>query len=217
MRKQFTSLFEYKNVEYEYSVILYAGEDACVYPDRIVDLERVDGQPLEDNWEEAEAFALANARLVEWCEDEGWAEEYTDNGFSALVKRDRAGGITRIMRADRPIAPQFMAEPIVLGSYDDNEELTCDIQTFRGGINEWIADHSVSRWSTYTDRITKAAGRLGRGNVNPRWIEAFMLLENPAPGSLSEDEFNLEVTRAINCMDFAGPGRAEHFAKKLGL
>ncbi len=218
MKKQFTALFEHKEIEYEYTAIIHTGDDAYIYPDRIIDLERTDREPLDDDhWEEVEAFALANAQLVEWCEKEGWAEEDTGGGCSSLIKNNEAGGVTRITRANDPSAPQYMAEAVVVGRYDKNDRRVGSIQTFRGGINEWIADPSVSRWSPYADTIKKFAAQLGRGDVNPRWIEAFMLLEYPSLNSISTESFKREVATAINCIDFLGPDRAEHFAQSLGL
>jgi len=87
MKKQFSGSFEYEGIEYDYTAVIYSGEDAYAYPDQITDLDRADREPLdEDIWEEVEDIALRNAYLVEWCEREGWQEEDTGGGCPALIK-----------------------------------------------------------------------------------------------------------------------------------
>ncbi len=138
MKKQFTGNIEYKGVEYDYTAIIYTGDDAHAYPDQITDLDRADREPLdEDIWEEVEALALENARLVEWCEREGWEEEDTGGGCSALI-RALDGIIQRLTKADDPSAPQTLSEPVVFGLYNWNDELLGEIRIFQGGIEEWI-------------------------------------------------------------------------------
>lgn len=121
------------------------------------------------------------------------------------------------MKANDPSAPQILSEPVAIGAYDSNDQLIGAVKIFKGGVNDWIADPSVSRWSSYADTIKEVAARLGCPNVNPRWIEAFMLLEYPSLNSISEESFNREVAVAINCIDFVGSKRAEASAQSLGL
>ena len=138
MKKQFTGSVEYKGVEYDYTAVIYTGDDAYTYPDKITDLDRADSEPLDESlWEEVEAFAMENAHLVEWCEREGWEEEDTGGGCSALIRAAK-GIIKRITKADDPSAPQTMSEPVAFGRYNRSDELQGKIQIFKGGIDEWL-------------------------------------------------------------------------------
>jgi hypothetical protein len=138
MKKQFTGSVEYKGVEYDYTAIIYTGDDAHTYPDQIADLDRADREPIdEDIWEEVEAFAMENAHLVEWCEREGWEEEDTGGGCSAMIRAPQ-GFIQRVTKTDDPSAPQTMSEPVAFGLYNWNDELQGEIRIFKGGIDEWI-------------------------------------------------------------------------------
>jgi hypothetical protein len=218
MKKKLNGSFEYKDVEYDYTAVIYTGDDANYYPDQITDLDRADRDPIdEEDWELVEVVALQNAYLVEWCEKNGWEEEDSGGGCSALIKAGKNGTVTRITRADDPSAPQGMSEPVVIGQYEKDEQPVADPVLFMGGINEWIADPAASRWSPYADSIKKVATTLGRPYVNPRWIEAFMLLEHPSLNSISEESFDREVAVAINCIDFVGPKKAEQCAHSFGL
>lgn len=218
MKKQLNGSFEFRGIEYDYTADIYSGDDACAYPDRITDLDRADREPIDDEvWEEVEFMALQNAYLVEWCEKEGWAEEDTGGGCSALSKSESKGMLTRITRADDPCAPRTMGEPVCIGRYDSDDQLVGQIQAFKGGINEWITDPAISRWSPYADLIKEIAGKLGRENINPRWVEAFMSLEYPSLNSVSRESFEREVKTAIHCIDALGPERAERCARSFGL
>jgi len=46
MKMEFTEAFEHKGVEYQYTAVIYQGDDAYAYPDKIPDLERTDGEPI---------------------------------------------------------------------------------------------------------------------------------------------------------------------------
>jgi hypothetical protein len=138
MKKQFTGSFEFKGIEYDYTAVIHTGDDANAYPDTITDLDRSDQVLIEeDSWEEVEAYALENARLVEWCEREGWNEEDTGGGCSSLI-RAPAGRIQRITKVADPSVPQTMEEPIVVGLYNWNDELLEELQVYEGGIDQWI-------------------------------------------------------------------------------
>jgi hypothetical protein len=138
MKKQFTGSVEYKGIEYDYTAVIYTGDDAYTYPDQITDLDRADREPLDESlWEEVEVFALENAHLVEWCEREGWQTEDTGGGCSALI-RAPDGIIQRLTKADDPAMPQTMSEPVAFGLYNWNDELQGEIRIFKGGIDEWI-------------------------------------------------------------------------------
>lgn len=138
MKKKFTGSFEFKGIEYDYTAVIHTADDAYTYPDQITDLDRADREPINDDiWEEVEAFAMENARLVEWCEKEGWNEEDTSGGCSALI-RAPTGLIQRITQVSNPAAPQDMTEPIVVGLYNWNDELLEDLQAYQGGIDQWI-------------------------------------------------------------------------------
>jgi len=134
-----------------------------------------------------------------------------------LVKVDEDSVTTRITRADDPSVPQSMGEPVAIGRYDKDDHLLGEVRTFKGGINEWIADPSVSKRSPYADTIMKVAKRLGRPAVNPRWVEAFMRLEYPSLNSVSPESFDREVKIGISCIDFVGPEKAERCAQSIGL
>lgn len=72
MKKQFTGSFEYKGIEYDYTAVIFTGDDAYVYPDQITDLDRADRESINEGvWEEVEAFALEMAQVVEMREREG--------------------------------------------------------------------------------------------------------------------------------------------------
>lgn len=138
MKKQFTGSVEYKDVEYDYTAVIYTGDDAHAYPDKITDLDRADGEPLDENiWEEVEALALENAQLVEWCEREGWRAYSDTAGWSALIRAPE-GLPQRLTRAEAPSMPQTMSEPVAFGVYNWADELLGEIRIFKGGIDEWI-------------------------------------------------------------------------------
>lgn len=217
MKKKFSATFEFKGIEYDYTAVIYTGDDAYIYPDQITDLDRSDQEPVnEDIWEDVEFAALQHAYLYDWCEQNGWEEEDIGNG-SFMLSRKVKGFTTRIVGAIEPVLPKSMGEPVVISKYDQNDRMVGKAVVLKGGINEWIADQSVSRWSPYSDLIAEIAGKLGRGNVNPRWVEAFMSLEYPSLNSISRESFEREVKVAINCIDALGPEKAEQCAQSFGL
>lgn len=217
MKKQFTGAFELKGIEYDYTAIIHSGEDAYIYPDEITDLDRIDREPIDEEiWEEVEFVALQNADLVEWCEKEGWKEEDVGNGNTMLSRSER-GIITRIVGASVPVVPKSMCEPVVISQYDQDDKVLGKAKVLRGGINEWIVDPAVSRWSSYSKTIMKVLEKCGRPTVNPRWVEAFMSLEHPSLNGLGEESFEREVALAIKCIDFLGPEKSEQCAKSFGL
>lgn len=218
MKKQFSGTFEFRGIEYDYIAEIYTADDAYIYPDRISDLDRSDGESLdEDIWEDVEFRALQNAYLLEWCEKNSWEEVDFGGGCSALVKSEVGSVVTRITKVNDSCAPQTMGEPICIARYNADDKLIDNLQQFKGGINEWIADSSVSRWSPYSDLITEIARKLGRENVNPRWVEAFMSLEYTSLNSISRESFEKEVAIAICCIDALGPEKSEQNSKSFGL
>ncbi len=65
MKMEFTETFEHKGIEYEYTAVIYQGDDAYAYPDKIPDLERTDGEPInEDVFDEVVEAALDHANAV---------------------------------------------------------------------------------------------------------------------------------------------------------
>ncbi|MBN2702994.1 MAG: hypothetical protein JXR23_02185 [Pontiellaceae bacterium] len=141
MKKQFSVTFEFRGIEYDYTAEIFTGDDAYIYPDRITDLDRSNGEPLdEDIWEDVEFAALQNAYLIEWCEKESWEEVDIGGGCSALVKSEVGGVVTRITKANDPGAPQTMGESVAIGRYDRDDKLVGEVQLFKGGVNEWLAD-----------------------------------------------------------------------------
>jgi len=138
MKKQFNGSFEFKGIEYDYTTVICTGDDAYSYPDQITDLDRADRKPIDEEiWEEIEAYAMENARLVEWCEKEGWQEDDMGGGCTALI-RAPTGIIQRITRTDDPSVPQTMKDSIAVGFYNWNDELLGECRIFQGGIEEWI-------------------------------------------------------------------------------
>jgi hypothetical protein len=138
MKKEITGTVEYEEVEYDYTAVIYTGDDAHAYPDKITDLDRADREPLDEEiWEKVEALALENAHLVEWCEREGWQAEKADGRCIALI-RAPDGIMQRLTKEGEPSAPQTMSEPVVFGLYNWIDELLGEIRVFKGGIDEWI-------------------------------------------------------------------------------
>lgn len=218
MRKQFNGSFEHNGIDYDYRAVTYTGDDAYTYPDQITDLDRADGEAIDDDiQEDVEFVALQNAYLVEWCEKEGWQEEDTGGGCSALIKYDGRNNATRITRENDPSAPQTMDESVVIGRYDHNDQLIGEILVLKGGINEWLSGRYERGNSGYAHAIISVAEKLGRPNVNPRWVEAFMRLEYPSLNSVCTESFEREVAAAIGCIDALGPEEAERCAKSFGL
>lgn len=218
MKKQFSGSFEFRGIEYDYRAVIYSGEDAYTYPDQITDLDRSDRESIdEDIWEDVEFVALQNAYLVEWCEKEGWEEEDTGGGCPAFVKTDGNGIVTRITKADDPSMPLTMGDAVAIGRYDGDDQMIGEARLIKGGINEWLSEEFDRGNSSYVPVIMKVAAKLGRPNVNPRWVEAFMRLEYPSLNSVSPASIDREVAVAIGCIDALGPERSEQCAKSFGL
>lgn len=207
MKKCLSGLFEYGGIEYEYTAVIYSGEDSYTYPDQVVDLDRSDGKPIGKNiWEDVEFMALQNAYLVEWCEKEGWDVEDAGDGCSALTKVS-CRITTRITRVDDLSAPQRMGEMVSIGRYIPDDTRLESVQIFNGGITEWLSEEYARGASAYAPLIKKVAAELGRPSVNPRWVEAFMRLEYPSLNGVSTESFEREVAVAISCIDALGcPG-----------
>ncbi|MDD3604234.1 MAG: hypothetical protein PHD86_03495 [Kiritimatiellae bacterium] len=65
MKIELTEIFEHKGIEYEYTAVIYQGDDAYAYPDEVRDLERTDGGPVaEDVYDEVVEAALDHANAV---------------------------------------------------------------------------------------------------------------------------------------------------------
>ena len=134
---------ELEGEEYDYTAIL---RDPCndARPSEVTDIDCADGSPIPDevDFDALEELAMQNALLLDWCAREGWEEEDTGGGCSALVRAPE-GLIQRITKADDPAMPQTMSEPVAYGLYNWNDELLGEIRIFQGGIDEWI-QHSHS-------------------------------------------------------------------------
>ncbi len=137
--KTISGIIEYQGEEYDYSAEL---RDRCseARPSEVTDIDCADGSPVPDgvDFEALEELAMANAVLLDWCEREGWEEEDTGGGCSALIRAPQ-GFVWRITKANDPSVPQTMGEPIIVGLYNLKDELIGEPQTFAGGIDEWIA------------------------------------------------------------------------------
>ena len=88
---------------------------------------------------------MKNAELIDWCAREGWEEEDTGGGCSALI-RSPNGLIQRITKADDPSMPQTMSEPIAFGEYTPDDNPLGDARIFQGGVDEWLR-HSHAKQS----------------------------------------------------------------------
>jgi hypothetical protein len=129
---------EHESEEYDYTAVL---RDPCsdARPSEVTDIDCADGSPVPDevDFEQLEELAMKNAELLDWCSREGWQEEDTGGGCSALIRAPE-GLIQRITKADDPAMPQTMSEPVAYGLYNWNDELLGEIRIFQGGIDEWI-------------------------------------------------------------------------------
>jgi hypothetical protein len=54
-------------------------------------------------------------------------------------------------------------------------------------------------------------------DANPRWVEAWMLLEHSTLDDLSIDRFRHEVGIALSCIAQATPDQSEQLALSYGL
>jgi hypothetical protein len=71
--------------------------------------------------------------------------------------------------------------------------------------------------SVFRSLILEDAAKLGRADVDPRHVEAYMRLERGPLDQLSRTEFLNEVIVAIHCLDTAGPHAAHQWADSVGL
>jgi hypothetical protein len=71
--------------------------------------------------------------------------------------------------------------------------------------------------SAYQDTIRECAARVGRTRIDPRHVEAWMLVEHPTLDGLSPRQFDAEVAAAIACIDEAGVEQSEALAGSFGL
>lgn len=139
--KTIEGIIEYMGEEYDYTAVLQAS--GCDYmPERVTDLDRADGQAMSET--EREAFeamadlALENARLLDWCERNGWQVEDTGGGCTALLNTE-GGKVVRLTRLNDPSMPQTFGEPILTGEYDaDDRPIAGRVKTFSGGIDEML-------------------------------------------------------------------------------
>ena len=133
-----SGIIEYKGEEYDYTATLRdPSNDAR--PSEVTDVDCADGSPVPDevDFEALEELAMKNAELLDWCAREGWEEEDTGGGCTALIRAPE-GFIQRITKVDDPSIPQTMEEPVAFGLYNWNDELLGEIRIFQGGFDEWI-------------------------------------------------------------------------------
>lgn len=139
--KTFEGIIEYKGEEYDYTAVLQASERDYM-PERVTDLDRADGEPMSDaeskEFEAMADLALENARLLDWCERNGWEIEDTGVGCSALLKEIGPGIFCRVTRANDPSMPLTFADPVMAGKYDENDRLMGETVIFAGGIDEML-------------------------------------------------------------------------------
>ncbi len=141
MRKQesiISGTVEFEGQEYDYRAVL-RDLDNDARPSEVTDIDCADGSPMPDgiDFESLEELAMQNAELIEWCGREGWQEEDTGGGCTALIRAPE-GLIQRITKADDPSMPQTMSESVAVGLYNWNDELLGEIRVFQGGIDEWL-------------------------------------------------------------------------------
>ena len=141
--KTVKGLIVFNEVEYEYSAQISDNDDDHL-PEKVTDLDRADGEPMSDdeseNFEDMADLALENARLLDWCERNGWQTEDSGGGCSAFIKQSGSQLLRRITKADDPSAPQTLQEPIAVGLYDaDDHLIDGSPKTFPGGIDELIS------------------------------------------------------------------------------
>lgn len=142
--KTVKGLIVFNEVEYEYSAQI-SDKDEDHLPEKVTDFDRADGEPMSDdeseNFEDMADLALENARLLDWCERNGWQVEDTGGGCSALIKQASPKLLRRITKADDPSAPQTFKDPITVGQYDSDDRLIDgSLKTYPGGVDELISD-----------------------------------------------------------------------------
>lgn len=69
----------------------------------------------------------------------------------------------------------------------------------------------------YQDTIRQELARLGRPDVDPRHVEAFMRLQYGTLDHLSRAEFRRETAIGVGCVDEGGEDGAESLAASYGL
>jgi hypothetical protein len=69
----------------------------------------------------------------------------------------------------------------------------------------------------YQQMILEILAEMGRAEIDPRHIEAYMRLEHPTLDGLSAPQFEREVAISVECVDAAGPSEAEACAASFGL
>ena len=141
--KAVKGLIVFNDVEYEYSAQISDKDDDHL-PEKVLDLDRADGEPMSDeeseNFEDITDLALENANLLDWCERNGWQVEDTGGGCSAFIKQSGSKKLRRITKADDPSAPQTFKDPIAVGQYDAKDHLIDgSLKTYPGGVDELIS------------------------------------------------------------------------------
>ena len=141
MRKEeitISGTVEFEGEEYDYTAVLRDRSNDA-HPSEVTDIDCADGSPVPDSvdFEALEELAMKNAELLDWCAREGWQEEDTGGGCTALIRAPE-GLIQRITKVNDPAIPQTMAEPVAFGLYNWSDELLGKIRIFKGGIDEWI-------------------------------------------------------------------------------
>jgi hypothetical protein len=69
----------------------------------------------------------------------------------------------------------------------------------------------------YQKRISEILQSIGRADINPRHIEAYMRLEHSTLDGLSSVKFRKEVIFCSQVIDYDGIENAESCAKSFGL
>lgn len=69
----------------------------------------------------------------------------------------------------------------------------------------------------YQEMIKNELAEIGRTEIDPRHIEAFMRLEYKCLDGLSSSKFRKELLVSVRCCDVLGSGESEKLAKSLGL
>jgi hypothetical protein len=101
----------------------------------------------------------------------------------------------------------------------------CPLQPFEG--LDWLfriedaaterAVAKVARKTPYTDTIVARLVRMGRKEVDPRHVEAYMRLEHPTLDGLTKYGFTQEMKIALQCIDASTPEDNESCARSFGL
>lgn len=69
----------------------------------------------------------------------------------------------------------------------------------------------------YRHIISEWLARLGRPELDPRFVEAWIRIQYPTLDHLSRDEFGREVRTAIECIDLASHDDTAALADSFGL